>query len=100
MIVIHKATVAMGNSLLSSVPPTLLPHDAKPLAARMQNRTLCVWYETDNRLDAVGLVRRVRVVGTGESAPARFESDYVETVLDGPYVWHVYLDAPEVDGAA
>ena len=39
----------------------------------------------------------IRIVGTGHEAPLLQEAEFIDTVVQGPYVWHVYYEYPKVD---
>lgn len=47
----------------------------------MQEQFICFWYEYDHRVDR----REFTIVGTGHE----FNGDYVGTVIDGSFVWHL-----------
>lgn len=59
-------------------------------------RAICVWAEVDS--DNVPVEVNFRIVGTGhptdrvpmDHVPKEFK--YIGTVLDSPFVWHVYGD--------
>lgn len=57
----------------------------KPIAAAMQGEDPMVWYETGEDNDRWSL----RVVPTGNVVPEEY--DYLDTLHDGPFVWHVYV---------
>lgn len=72
-----------------------MPRAARPLSAQVQDVTLTLWMQVD---DSAPIVERTaHVVGTGHELP-RQAMDYISTVLDPPFVWHIYLQR-ERDGS-
>lgn len=60
----------------------------KVLCVQMQHNELVLWAEVDT-----GKVEKelfVVIVGTGHEIPEHAEQ-YISTVQDGYYVWHVYI---------
>lgn len=71
-----------------------LPAAAEILTVGAQEGTICLW-----ALDDVlqGLCRHNRtffVIGTGHEMP-ECEVNYIGTVFDGPFVWHVFEKGKE-----
>lgn len=65
------------------------PVGAKPLAVALQGDQIMLWQLVDTEAAKVG--RRYMVAGTGHPLPdAILPSDYVGTVQQGPFVWHVF----------
>ena len=60
----------------------------KPLCAQKQGDELALWAEVDTAKD--NEIFQVTIVGTGHSVPTD-AGEYLSTVQDGCYVWHVYL---------
>lgn len=58
-------------------------------------RMLTVWGEVDAE-STVGVEMEYWVVGTGHPIPE--DAVYVTTVMDGPYVWHVYESERQASG--
>jgi hypothetical protein len=67
-----------------------LPIDAKILTAAIQNKSICIWAEVET--DTITEERFFEIFGTGweMSQNMGVERKYINTVFDGPYVWHVY----------
>jgi hypothetical protein len=62
-----------------------LPEGAKILHVGMQGIYICLWCLVDPHAPRVE--RRFKVFGTGEYIDA---GEYIGTVMEGPYVWHVF----------
>lgn len=60
----------------------------KPLCVQKQGDELVLWAEVDTAKD--NEIFQVTIVGTGHSVPTD-AGEYLSTVQDGYYVWHVYL---------
>ena len=56
-------------------------------AIGVQGHEIHVWGETPRSADPLTVTRTFRVVGTGDDVPL---GDYIGTVFEGRYVWHVY----------
>lgn len=71
------------------IPCTLkLPYGARILHAGMQFRDICVWYVCD---PASSLTDRTFIVyGTGHEMKEDEYYRHVNTIQDGPFVWHVF----------
>lgn len=66
-----------------------VPELFKPLHAGLDSSgTPCIWAE----VDADGPMKEiaVHVVGTGGYAP--FGAQYISTLVQGRFVWHIYVD--------
>jgi hypothetical protein len=64
-----------------------IPSPQKFLAVQMQGSKPCVWYEVAQHpltYDAIDFI----IVGTGHNAPDN--AQYLGTVQDNEFVWHVY----------
>jgi len=71
-------------------PSVSMPGGATVLTVRYQAGVLMAWCSVDT--DAPMVEREFYVYGTGEpDAPASHLEQYVASVQDGPYVWHVYV---------
>lgn len=66
-----------------------IPSHAIILRADMQDGTLCLWALVEPLNDKE--TREFSVVGTGHPVPPF--SDFVDTVMDAPFVWHVFEEA-------
>lgn len=63
-----------------------LPVNAKVIHIAMQHGSPCMWVQLD--LEMTRALRSFVVVGTGQRVPAN--SEYVGSVMDGIFVWHIY----------
>lgn len=48
----------------------------------------CLWAEVDDQ-QPLNATRTLAVVGTGHPVPDGY--DYFDTILDMPWIWHVYV---------
>jgi hypothetical protein len=64
-----------------------MPADSRVLSIAMQGAHLCLWALVDPERPRVA--RKFEVIGTGQRLPDQ-PLHYWGTVLDGPYVWHVF----------
>lgn len=66
-----------------------MPADAKVLSVGMQNDVITIWVLVDpfnERID-----RHIVVKGTGHPIDETVEnSNFIGTIFDGPFVWHVF----------
>lgn len=69
-----------------------VPVPFKPLAVQVQNQQITLWAETPGGEPTRGA--SVVIVGTGHDvkAEALAGKEYVDTVQNGGYVWHVYAE--------
>lgn len=65
-----------------------LPAGAKILHVAMKDDRPCLWVLVDPT--GPGETRRFLIYGTGTEIPDLQNKEYVATVLDDPYVWHVF----------
>ncbi|WP_299078016.1 hypothetical protein [uncultured Paraglaciecola sp.] len=69
-----------------------IPDDARVLSVMVQGGEICVWAEvdTENELRNWGFW----VVGTGNPIPENCTNNgnHIGSVIDGPFVWHIYTD--------
>ena len=66
----------------------IMPQGAKILSTNIQDDTICIWAEVDP--DAtVNEVRNILTLATGQEISTRRQRKFIDTVMDGPYVWHV-----------
>lgn len=69
-----------------------LPTGALPLhVGRDPAGQICIWMMVET--EAHRMACDVVIVGTGHPAPGD-ELSYVGQVVDGPFVWHVFLGRP------
>lgn len=66
-----------------------MPRGAKILHVADQGGIITLWAEVDTTAERVR--RGVVVVGTGRPLP-QGEGSHVGTVMQGEYVWHLYLE--------
>ena len=66
----------------------IVPRCTKPIAVKEQDGVLMVWAEVNHNMK-YDATMTVTVVPTGGDVPAGFT--YIETVLEGPFVWHYYV---------
>ena len=66
----------------------LMREDVTIRAVGMQGSQIYVWGETPGHADPLTVTRTFRVIGTGFDVPD--VGNYIGTVFDGPFVWHVY----------
>lgn len=70
-----------------------MPQGAKVLCFKMQGNVPCIWAMVD--IVQASVERKFAVVGTGwDFDPAGLE--YVGTVIDGIYVWHLFEKVEEL----
>lgn len=63
-----------------------MPKGAKVLWVAMQDGRACLWAEVDEYAPVEK--RRIEIRGTGHPLPAPI--DYLGSVIQGPFVWHIY----------
>lgn len=69
-----------------------IPIGARPLTVQMQNGELCLWAIVDSTAEKTRCY--VHIIGTGNPVPPNVdEYRYINTVQDGAFVWHVFVDA-------
>lgn len=71
-----------------------VPRGAKVLSVDLQSNIICIWMLVDPKNLLVE--REFRVVGTGWDTD-REAHEFVGTVIDGPFVWHVFEVAPLIE---
>lgn len=84
MLTIHKFPLHITDE-----QTVQMPGRHKLLSVAMQNTTLCMWayVETDSAPTTV----KITVVGTGNPFPHNVApNDFIGSVQDGPFVWHVF----------
>lgn len=68
-----------------------LPLSAKPLSVQLQGEQLCLWAEVNAGSSGQKQVV-ISIVGTGHPIPPG-AVNYLGTVQQGQFVWHVYASA-------
>lgn len=68
----------------------MMPKDAHALSTQIQNGRLCIWalVDTDNEL----VERRVRVFGTGNPVDLQGNWQFLGTVQERVFVWHIFIE--------
>lgn len=74
---------------ITRVQEVVMPTGAKLLTAQMQGGMICVWAMVREGAELVK--RRFSIVGTGHQSDLS-EKNYVGTVQDDGFVWHVFDD--------
>lgn len=69
-----------------------LPSSAKPLSVQLQGNQLCLWADVPAGQFVVEKEVVITIVGTGHPIPPG-AVNYLGTVQQGPFVWHVYASA-------
>lgn len=65
-----------------------MPRGAVVISAANQDGSLCIWAMVNPDHPTVG--REFNVIGTGNKVDADVERVFIDTVLIGPFVWHVF----------
>lgn len=71
----------------------VMPEGTKTLHVGMQEGNLVLWAHTNlERLGHEGAkeVRTFRCYGTGQPIQDQVPTEYIGTVQDGPFVWHIF----------
>lgn len=63
-----------------------MPEGAEPISAAMQDGVLCVWAKVNP--DAPRVSKVFAIIATGATLPPN--GNFIATVHDHPYVWHVF----------
>ena len=67
-----------------------MPANAKILTAQLRDKRICLWvlYSPSNAVQ----VRKFMIIGTGKEIKHKDikKENYISTVQDGKYVWHVF----------
>lgn len=66
-----------------------MPGPAVPMAVMKQGNRVCLWAEVDPSLK--DNIYEVFIVGTGRPVPQFSNAKYTGSVIDGPFVWHVWF---------
>jgi hypothetical protein len=65
-----------------------MPIGAKILSIQNQNNQPYIWALVDT--DAECDFRYFTIVGTGHDFPEADDFTYINTIQDGPFVWHIF----------
>lgn len=75
----YEIDLTQGTTVKACAP-------AKPVHFARQDSSYCVWVE--QQVGQPDTTIEFYVVGTGHPIPEGFE--HVSSILDGPFVWHLY----------
>lgn len=67
-----------------------IPLNYRALTVQMQNGVLCMWALVDP--DSSTVTRKVFVVGTGNPCDHISACQYLGSVQERAFVWHVFMD--------
>ena len=68
-----------------------IPERGIIIAVAMQNGRMYAWVDGDNEDCYVRIP--IYVFGTGHEIDSELQIEFISTVFDGPYIWHVYHGA-------
>lgn len=86
---IHKFPLTVGDTVALVMPAGAIVRHVG--TQKPGGGNLCVWAEVDTS-PAIPKVERVfHIRGTGHPVPTG-GVEFVATVIDGPFVWHVWRD--------
>lgn len=83
--VIFKQVLELTDTQTVNLPPV-----AQFLSVQIQNGKICVWFLTEKDRPP-NVPYQFEVIGTGNLIP-HGNRNYIGTVLDGSFVWHVFVD--------
>jgi hypothetical protein len=66
-----------------------LPKNARILSIQLQNDEICMWVLTATEITS-DIDRVFMIVGTGTSDRVGEFDEYIATVQQGGYVWHIF----------
>lgn len=90
-VVIHKQVINESDLMEFEMPIT-----SKIVKVKFSSgmRTLAVWYERPWINDSQPMKVRLFMFGTGARIDViNNRIEYLDTIFDGPYVWHIYIDS-------
>ena len=70
-----------------------MPIGSHALSVQMQDNQLCIWVLLETSL--VSWNRQVRIFGTGNPINLKDRWEFLGTVQDDYYVWHVFIEDEE-----
>ncbi len=70
-----------------------MPSGARILTAMLQGDDVCLWAEVEPGGPWPPIERTIRIIGTGHSMPDTSTLRYINSVIHGRFVWHVYEEA-------
>jgi hypothetical protein len=65
-----------------------VPLGAKVLSAKMQDQRLCLWAMVDPNEQRIRMP--IEIIGTGHKTSNCCSREFIDTVIDGPFVWHIF----------
>lgn len=83
-VIVYKYSLTDRNSLHR----VSMPKEAKILSAQMQGRDLQLWALITEAADEVE--REFLILGTGVPFVGPCSVKFIDTVQEGPFVWHVF----------
>lgn len=76
---------------LASTQELTLPKESKFLKASMQHNKITLWYLVDlQQVNKNSIKHTIHVKGTGSPSSKISTMKYLDTVFNGPYVWHLF----------
>jgi hypothetical protein len=89
MQVIYKYKIFTEDSLIRNqgIASVDMPKKAKILCVQMQDSQPYIWAIVDPEEKTE--VRKIRIIGTGWKME-KIEGEYLDTVQQGPLVWHIF----------
>lgn len=87
MLTVYKYTLA----LKTGIQTIDLPTSARVIKAGIIRKQLCIWAQVDKD-DTEVFSERFCIVGTGWEMEDDdyYEYDHIDSILDDPYIWHVF----------
>jgi len=75
---------------LTDLQSVTMPEGARILSAALDpSGHMCLWAAVDTNKMYVS--RHIRIVGTGNPSPVDLkECTFIASVVDGPFVWHIF----------
>jgi hypothetical protein len=83
--IIHKQVL-----MLAEYQRVLVPEGAKILKVADQNGLLVFWYSFESQLTDKKQLE-FQIVGTGNFTTLHKDMQYLDSVITGAFVWHVYV---------
>lgn len=69
-----------------------LPEGFKILSVQMQNDNLCMWARVETIKAVHMITKKIHIYGTGSNSDSTIHLDYLGTVQDSPFVWHIFME--------
>ncbi len=66
-----------------------LPAHGHLLKVAMQDGNICIWWQFTEGYGMQDF--NFLIVGTGHAIPENMSVSYIDSVFDGPFVWHIYI---------